>query len=90
MDNTVQSLWIGKELNIFGILCIKSFLKLGYEFHLYTYNHLPNIPEGTYIKNANDIINEDQIFEYTGGGVSAFSNMFRYVHACFQTCSCSF
>ena len=78
MNNTVQSLWIGNSIGVFEELCIKSYLKLGYEFHLYVYNNLNNLPDGVIIKDANTIISENQIFEYSGGGVSAFSNMFRY------------
>jgi len=79
MNNIVQSLWIGDNLCVFEQICIKSYLKLGYEFHLYLYNkEMTNIPNNTIVKDANEIIDEKHIFEYEGGGVSAFSNLFRY------------
>ena len=36
----VQSLWVGDELSRMEYYSIKSFLVLGYEFHLYTYNYV--------------------------------------------------
>ena len=38
MSKIVQSLWIGEYLSSLEIMCIKSFLKKGHEFHLYTYD----------------------------------------------------
>ena len=76
----VQSLWIGEELGIFEMLCIKSYLKHGHKFILYTYSNLdtnisnPNL----IIKDGNEIIPESSIFTYETGEISAFSNMFRY------------
>ena len=78
----MQSLWIdmtGEGLGLFEVLSIKSFLRFGYKFHLYVYDmKMKNVPEGVELKDANDIIPESEIFEYEGGGISAFSNMFRY------------
>jgi hypothetical protein len=36
-------------------LCISSYLYHGYEFHLYTYNPVAGVPDGTIIKDANEI-----------------------------------
>ena len=33
----VQSLWVGNSLSNMEVCCIKSFLKHGFTFHLYTY-----------------------------------------------------
>ena len=43
----IQSLWIGKELSVLEQLCICSFLKNGHNFHLYTYEKINNVPDGT-------------------------------------------
>lgn len=75
----IQGLWIGKKLGIVQILCIKSFLQNNHEFHLYTYGSIENIPKGTIELDANEIIEEDKIFEYKKtGGVAGFSDWFRY------------
>ena len=39
---------------------------------------LKNVPEGTIIKDAREIVSEDQIFLYKNGSPSAFSNLFRF------------
>lgn len=74
----VQSLWIGDKLSIMEILCLKSFIKNNIIVHLYIYDNISNIPNNVIIKDANEILPKDDIFEYKGGGVSAFSNVFRY------------
>ena len=74
----IQSLWIGDELSIMEQLSIKSFLHHGHEYHLYIYHPIENIPKGTIIKDANEIVPEKKIFRYKNGSVSAFSNYFRF------------
>ena len=74
----VSSLWIGKNLPQISIICIQSFLKNGYKFNLYTYETIENVPENVVIKNANDILPQSDIFSYSNGSVSAFSNLFRF------------
>jgi len=78
----VQSLWIGPRLNTLAILSIKSFLFHGHEFHLYAFDDIANVPEGTKICDASTILPRESIFCYQGGfgagSYSAFSNQFRY------------
>ena len=50
----------------------------GNEYHLYTYGNVEGIPEGTIVKNANEIIPKKNIFTYKNGSYSAFSNLFRF------------
>ena len=78
MSNIIQSLWIGKPLSKLEQLSIKSFIDNGHKYHLYVYDNIQNIPEGTIIKDANEILNKDEIFYYKNGSVSAFSNLFRF------------
>lgn len=73
-----QSLWIGKELSTLEYMSIKSFLNHGYEYHLYTYEPVKYVPEGTIIKDANEILPASEIFYYKNGSPSAFSNIFRF------------
>ena len=76
----IQSLWIGDKLSLNEQLCISSFLYHGHEFHLYTYGHVDNIPNGTIIKDANQILPFEKIFKYgkKKGSYAGFANWFRY------------
>lgn len=74
----IQNLWIGNKLSLFAELGIKSYLKNGFEYHLYTYEAMSNLPEGAIAKDANEIVPKDLIFTYSNGSYAAFSNLFRY------------
>lgn len=75
----VQSLWIGGRMSVMEQLCICSFLRNGHEFILYTYGNIKNVPNGTTIKDASEIISPDKIFKYKDRDTYAgFSNIFRY------------
>jgi hypothetical protein len=80
-NKVVQGLWIGDELSLLEQLSIKSFLDNGHEYHLYVYNDVKNIPEGTIIKDANEIIDESEIYKNTyfslEYGYLGFSDYFR-------------
>ena len=73
----VQSLWIGNSLTRLEIGSIKSFLNLGYEFHLYTYENIDNIPTGTTIKDAEEIMDKNTIFTLKET-LLPFSDIWRY------------
>jgi hypothetical protein len=36
----------------------------GYEYHLYTYDKVDNIPENVIIKDGNEILDKKEIFYY--------------------------
>jgi hypothetical protein len=78
----VQSLWIGNRLTSMEQLCICSFLRHGYRFHLYCYQPIDNVPAGTVVKPGEEILPHSAIFTYRSGrgkgNPSAFSNVFRY------------
>lgn len=76
-DNIIQGLWIGDKLSRFEYNSIKSYIKQGYEYHLYTYGKVNNIPEGVIIKDGNDILDKKNIFYYEGS-IAPFSDLFRY------------
>ncbi|WP_263081123.1 glycosyltransferase [Endozoicomonas sp. Mp262] len=78
MSDIIQSLWIGQELSKIEQLCISSFIKNGSEFHLYTYDQVENIPSNTVIKDANEIINKNEIFKTRGGSYAIFADWFRF------------
>jgi hypothetical protein len=77
--DVIQSLWIGPRLSSMERLSIDSFLRHGHEFHLYTYGVVDGIPNGTVIRDGNEILPADRIFLYRDfPSVSGFSNYFRY------------
>ncbi len=60
-------------------LCLSSFLRQGHPFHLYTYDHITGVPEGTTIKDARAILPPDRIFKYRDyDSYAGFANLFRY------------
>ena len=73
----VQSLWVGNDLSLLEIYSIRSFLKLGYKFHLYIYDPIKNIPKGVVIKDANEIMPRKLIFTLKDAYLP-FSDIFRY------------
>lgn len=74
----VASFWTGPPLSNMEIMSIKSFLKNGYEYHLYVYENIENIPDGVVVMDANEIINKSEIFSYQNGSFSSISNQFRF------------
>lgn len=76
----VNGFWYGSELGDLEKLCIDSWIKNGYEFHLWLYDDI-EVPKGVIVENANDIVSLDQYFTYTKGYTKntpvAFSNLFR-------------
>jgi hypothetical protein len=64
------------------LLCIKSFMAHGHNFHLYTYTPVTGVPEGCIVKDGCEILGSDMIFTYPNGpergSYGGFANMFRY------------
>ena len=81
-NRIIKGLWIGNKLSPIEILCIKSYLQNGHEFHLYTYEPVKNVPEGTIIKDAGEIISHSEMLEIVSGisahAYAIFSDIFRY------------
>ena len=76
----VQSLWVGDRLSRMEHYSIKSFLTLGFEYHLYVYNHVKNIPRGyknLKVKDAGKIMSQKEIFDVKKTFLP-FSDIWRY------------
>jgi hypothetical protein len=73
----VQSLWVGNKLSRMEVYSIKSFLTLGYEYHLYTYEKVANVPKGVKIKDANEIMPYEEVFDLKKIYLP-FSDIWRY------------
>ena len=79
MPTYIQSLWIGRQLSALERLSISSFLANGHAYHLYVYEEVLNVPQGTVLKAADEILPESMIFRYKKYPSHAgFSNFFRY------------
>jgi mannosyltransferase OCH1-like enzyme len=60
-------------------LSISSFLLNGHQYHLYVYDEMRNIPYGTVVMDANEIIPSSRIFQYRDRATfSPFADFFRY------------
>jgi len=79
MNKIIQGLWIGPELSVMEQLSISSFLRNQHEYHLYVYDEPTNIPAGTVVREASEILPASQIFQYKHFPTYAgFANFFRY------------
>lgn len=86
MSNIIQSFWHGDRLSNIELLCINSFIKHGYEYHLYAYKDIENIPDKVYLKDANSVLDFKEFKqcnlneEKTGNSwkYGAFSDIFRF------------
>jgi mannosyltransferase OCH1-like enzyme len=79
LNKTIQGLWIGPELSRMEQLSISSFLQNGHDYHLYVYDEVKNVPAGTVIRDANEILPAARIFQYKHRpSYAGFSNFFRY------------
>jgi mannosyltransferase OCH1-like enzyme len=79
MNDIIQGLWVGPELSVMEQLSVSSFLRHGHQYHLYVYEDVKNIPEGTTVKDGNEILPAARIFQYKQqASYAGFSNFFRY------------
>ena len=79
LNKIIQSLWIGPELSVMEQLSISSFLLNGHDYHLYTYDHVKNIPRGVIVMDAKEILPPARIFQYQRSpSYAGFANYFRY------------
>lgn len=76
-NKIVKGIWVGDHLSPRELLCIRSYLTNGHEFHLYTYDDHENLPEGTVVKDANEFLPESEIetFRFRAN----FCDFFRFV-----------
>lgn len=68
---TIASLWIGGSLSWLEQLCLKSFADAGHPTILYSYEPIPNIPEGVAAGNAADIFPAEPMLRHARTGSPA-------------------
>lgn len=78
----IQMLWVRGRLSKLEQLSIVSHLRNGHPVRLFSYDAIPNLPEGAAWEDARAILPESAIFTNPSpvghGGLSIFSNFFRY------------
>lgn len=77
-NKIVQSLWVGPKLSPMEQLSIRSFLRHGHEFHLFTYGPVDNVPEGVVLKDANAVIPLSLRDYKAFPKLALFADFFRY------------
>lgn len=78
-NRIIQGLWIGTELSVMEQLSVSSFLSNGHDYHLYVYDEMKNVPAGTLLKDAGEILPASSIFQYKHqASYAGFANFFRY------------
>lgn len=78
-DYRIAALWIGGSLSYLEQLCLKSFLDAGHHVTLYSYEPIPNAPEGTERADANAILAQRQFLRHERTNSPALhSDLFRY------------
>ena len=81
-NKIVHSLWVGDRLSLLECLTIKLLQHHGHEVYLWSYGDIQNVPEGTVMKNAEEILPKESIFKYNGiplgcipnGGIGSLSH----------------
>src|ERR1035441_9464662 len=75
-NQVIQMLWIGDRLSTMERLSIRSFQANGHTVHLYVYGDVQNIPEGTVVKDGNEIISGTRITDFWCPAM--FADLFRH------------
>lgn len=74
----IGMLWIDGSLSFLEQLCIKSFLDVGQHVRLYTYGPVTNVPEGVELRDAREVLPEEEILLHNRTGSPALhSDKFR-------------
>ena len=80
-DKVANSLWVGDKLSPQHVMSINSFIQNGFQYNLYVYDEVKNIPSGVNVLDANDILPESEIWYYkkgfNKGSPSGFANLWR-------------
>lgn len=81
----VGTLWIGGPLSWLEQLCLKSFVDKGQRITLFSYDDIPNVPEGVIRRDGREIIDTDDFIKYEKkNSYALFADWFRLhmIHKC--------
>lgn len=81
----VGTLWIGGPLSWMEQLCLKSFVDKGQKITLFSYEDIPNVPQGVIRRDGREIIDTDDFIKYEQkNSFALFADWFRLhmIHKC--------
>ncbi|CAN5598692.1 hypothetical protein BH10PLA1_BH10PLA1_05790 [soil metagenome] len=70
----VHVVWIGPRLSLMERLTVKLLQFHGHLVNLWGYETIENVPEGTILRNADEILPKKSIFRFTGTPLSIIPN----------------
>lgn len=74
----VATLWIGGRLSWLEQLCLKSFVDRGQQITLFSYEPIPNVPEGVICRDGREIIDTQTFLKYEKkDSFALFADLFR-------------
>lgn len=74
----VGTLWIGGALSWMEQLCLKSFVDAGQRITLYSYEAIPNVPEGVIRRDGREVLDTDDFIKYEKkDSFALFADYFR-------------
>ncbi|KIN70654.1 Galactosyltransferase Lgt5 [Sulfitobacter noctilucae] len=74
----VGTLWIGGPLSWMEQLCLKSFVDKGQKITLFSYEDIPNVPDGVIRRDGREIIDTDDFIKYEKkDSFALFADWFR-------------
>jgi hypothetical protein len=72
-----NSFWFGERLSPSANACINSFRAHWFQFHLYMYDSVEDVPDFVDKRDAEDILPKAKVF-FAHDGIEHFSDLFRY------------
>jgi hypothetical protein len=81
----VGTLWIGGALSWLEQLCLKSFVDQGQKITLFSYEDIPNVPEGVIRRDGREILDTEDFIKYEKkDSFALFADLFRLhmIHQC--------
>ena len=74
----VGTLWIGGALSWLEQLCLKSFVDQGQKITLFSYEDIPNVPEGVIRRDGREVLDTDNFIKYEKkDSYALFADLFR-------------
>ena len=75
----IGMLWVEGPLSFLEQLCMVSFMDAGQDVVLYVYNNVTNVPDGVEVRDARDVLpDEDFVVHSRTGSPAPHSDKFRY------------
>ena len=74
----VGTLWIGGPLSWLEQLCLKSFVDQGQKITLFSYDDVPNVPEGVIRRDGREVLDTENFIKYEKkDSYALFADLFR-------------